>query len=117
MDKWDHFRRYITVRARMQFIKHLSTRGYSGKLTFNHEKKRLDIRVQTEEGNTQATQKQQKDSFKDAKSLSGGPYSLMMHRLAVAHLYDDRREEFLNSVSLAYLVGIYRLPDPCSRRV
>lgn len=117
MDKWDHFRRYITVRARMQFIKHLSTRGYSGKLTFNHDKKRLDIRVQTEECNTQATQKQQKDSFKDAKSLSGGLYPFSMERLAVADLCDDRREEFLHSLSLTYLMGIDRLPDPCSRRI
>lgn len=56
----------------MMFLSYLATRGYSGKLTFNHIKGRLDIKVQTEEGHTQATQQQQRDSYKDAKTLSGG---------------------------------------------
>lgn len=55
----------------MQFAFHLSNRGFTGKLQFDHTRLRLNLRVTTEviPGATQ------KNSSKDAKSLSGGEKS------------------------------------------
>ena len=49
----------------MQFLYHLSNRGFTGRLAFDHDKGKLTLRVQTDEGD--GTQNRQKD----AKSLSG----------------------------------------------
>jgi hypothetical protein len=44
-ERWIQFRTHIAVRAKMKFVTHLSKRGYSGKLNFNHQTQRLDIQV------------------------------------------------------------------------
>lgn len=55
----------------MQFGFHLSTRSFTGKLQFNHDKNLLNLRVQTDDiaAGTQGNRQ------KDAKSLSGGEKS------------------------------------------
>ena len=66
---WNQFREQISIRARDQFLFHLSKRGFSGKINFHHQKTRLDMRVQTED--VAST----KSKTKDTKSLSGGEKS------------------------------------------
>lgn len=53
----------------MQFQLHLSKRGYFGKVLFDHEKERLELRVQNDD--LAATQ----GLSKDPRSLSGGEKS------------------------------------------
>jgi hypothetical protein len=43
--RWDMFRKHIGIRSRMQFLYHLSARGYAGKLVFAHEKQKLEVQV------------------------------------------------------------------------
>lgn len=62
--RWADFRDQISSRAKLQFLFHLANRGYTGKLTFDHDKNNLYVRVQTDEGKKKLT--------KDSKSLSGG---------------------------------------------
>lgn len=68
--RWTDFRDSIATRAKMQFLYHLSNRGFTGRLQFDHDKGKLSLRVQTDdlEAGTQGRQK-------DAKSLSGGEKS------------------------------------------
>jgi len=62
--RWDRFLKYIAVRARMQFLMVMNTRGYQGQLKFHHLKKQLDISVKTDDS---------KEALKkDASTLSGG---------------------------------------------
>ncbi|GES91454.1 P-loop containing nucleoside triphosphate hydrolase protein [Rhizophagus clarus] len=68
MFKWIKFRTYIAVRARILFLEHLSKRGYSGKLDFDHQSYKLAPRVQIDD-------QQGQNSDKDPKSLSGGEKS------------------------------------------
>ncbi|CAG8783725.1 19050_t:CDS:2, partial [Racocetra persica] len=68
MLKWRNFRTYISVRARIQFTFQLSKRGYTGKLLFDHQNKKLTLRVQIDEQTNQ-------NADKDPKSLSGGEKS------------------------------------------
>ncbi|CAG8528894.1 39994_t:CDS:10 [Gigaspora margarita] len=68
MQKWRNFRTFISVRARIQFSYQLSKRGYTGKLLFEHQNKKLNLRVQIDEQTNQNTDK-------DPKSLSGGEKS------------------------------------------
>ncbi|POW08361.1 hypothetical protein PSTT_07591 [Puccinia striiformis] len=57
------------VRAKMKFVTHLSKRGYTGKLHFNHDSQRLEIQVNTSE------QESTQGKLKDPKALSGGEKS------------------------------------------
>ncbi|SCV71036.1 BQ2448_3798 [Microbotryum intermedium] len=68
--RWTDFRDQISARAKLQFMHHLSARGFTGKLQFDHNHMRLNLRVQTEGGEKRNHSKQ-----KDAKSLSGGEKS------------------------------------------
>lgn len=70
MSRWTDFREHIAARARQMFSHHLTSRGFTGKLKFQHEKCTLDILIQTEAdaGKVKARQK-------DTKSLSGGEKS------------------------------------------
>jgi len=68
-ERWIQFRTHIAVRAKMKFVTHLSKRGYTGKLNFNHNTQRLEIQVNTSEG--ESTQ----GKLKDPKALSGGEKS------------------------------------------
>ncbi|PLW58540.1 hypothetical protein PCANC_00062 [Puccinia coronata f. sp. avenae] len=68
-ERWIQFRTHIAVRAKMKFVTHLSKRGYSGKLNFNHQTQRLDIQVNTSE------QESTQGKLKDPKALSGGEKS------------------------------------------
>lgn len=72
LERWTDFRDSIASRAKMQFGFHLSTRSFTGKLQFNHDKNQLNLRVQTDDiaNGTQRGNRQ-----KDAKSLSGGEKS------------------------------------------
>lgn len=68
-DRWIRFRTHIAVRAKMKFVTHLSKRGYTGKLNFNHSTQRLEIQVNTSE------QDSTQGKLKDPKALSGGEKS------------------------------------------
>lgn len=70
VSRWTDFREHIAARARQMFSHHLTSRGFTGKLKFQHEKCTLDILIQTEAdaGKVKARQK-------DTKSLSGGEKS------------------------------------------
>lgn len=70
--RWADFRDQIAARAKLQFLYHLSNRGFTGKLSFDHEKNALHIRVQTEDA---GTGKKKKTQLKDSKALSGGEKS------------------------------------------
>ncbi|GAA5938070.1 hypothetical protein JCM10213_000824 [Rhodosporidiobolus nylandii] len=70
ISRWTDFRDHIAVRAKIQFLAHLGTRGFTGKLKFDHENCKLNLTVQTEEPD-----KKQKGKQKDAKALSGGEKS------------------------------------------
>ena len=68
--KWLQFRKHIAMRAKYQFMFHLSNRGYYGTINFNHTERRLDLMVQTDD---QLATQGGRD--KDPKSLSGGEKS------------------------------------------
>ncbi|TIB65355.1 hypothetical protein E3P77_02739 [Wallemia ichthyophaga] len=68
--KWLQFRKHIAMRAKYQFMFHLSVRGYYGTINFNHSERRLDLMVQTDD---QLATQGRRD--KDPKSLSGGEKS------------------------------------------
>ncbi|KAM0788856.1 hypothetical protein ACM66B_002941 [Microbotryomycetes sp. NB124-2] len=70
IERWTDFRLYLSNRAKNQFLFYLSQRGFVGKLSFDHVKMKLDLRVQTEDA-----AKKGKKTFKDAKALSGGEKS------------------------------------------
>ncbi|KAL1918810.1 uncharacterized protein VTP21DRAFT_2832 [Calcarisporiella thermophila] len=69
LDRWDDFRKYISLRAKANFMYMLSHRGYTGRLKFDHDKRRLDLRIKTDD------QRENIKSDKDARSLSGGEKS------------------------------------------
>ncbi|RCH92677.1 Structural maintenance of chromosomes protein 6, partial [Rhizopus stolonifer] len=69
MSKWESFRSYISLSAKHYFSYYLHMRGDEGTLRFNHQTKRLDIRVST--GDQYSKGSRQKDS----RSLSGGEKS------------------------------------------
>ncbi|GAN06536.1 P-loop containing nucleoside triphosphate hydrolase protein [Mucor ambiguus] len=68
-EKWEAFRQYISLAAKSYFGYYLHLRGDDGSLRFNHELKRLEIRVAT--GDQYSKGSRQKDS----RSLSGGEKS------------------------------------------
>ncbi|KAJ2411882.1 Structural maintenance of chromosomes protein 6, partial [Coemansia sp. RSA 2530] len=94
MNKWTQFRDSMTMRTKMHFITHLSQRGYTGKLEFDHTQRTLVPKIQTDQdlvsesivkgsGRKAGGSSQQgkaggsADRFlrKDTKSLSGGEKS------------------------------------------
>ncbi|KAJ2747378.1 Structural maintenance of chromosomes protein 6 [Coemansia sp. BCRC 34301] len=92
MRKWTQFRDSMTMRTKMHFIAHLSQRGYTGKLEFDHTQHTLVPKIQTDQDlvsesmaksgrkSGSASQKDgasSADRFlrKDTKSLSGGEKS------------------------------------------
>jgi hypothetical protein len=44
--QWHRFRDQMVLRAKAHFIYYLSIRGYTGKMSFNHEEQRLHLKVQ-----------------------------------------------------------------------
>ncbi|CAG8508446.1 4752_t:CDS:10, partial [Paraglomus occultum] len=68
MRKWHVFRQYIALRARINFCWQLSKRGFHGKLNFDHEHKKLSLKIQIDD-------QMGKSSDKDPRSLSGGEKS------------------------------------------
>ncbi|KAL5533334.1 SMC6 [Sanghuangporus sanghuang] len=69
LQRWHDFRRHIALRTKLQFQHNLANRGYFGKVLFDHEKQKLELKVQTDDA--AATQ----GLNKDPKSLSGGEKS------------------------------------------
>jgi len=65
IQKWSDYRQLIAIRAKHNFVLSLSSRGYSGKMKFDHEKRELKLHVQTND--SKAT--------KYTKQLSGGERS------------------------------------------
>jgi chromosome segregation ATPase len=65
------FRSFISLRTKAVFTFMLSTRGYYGKVLFEHFHGRLQLKVQTDE--QAGTQRVEKD--RDPRSLSGGEKS------------------------------------------
>ena len=55
----------------MQFGFHLSTRSFTGKLQFNHDKNLLNLRVQTDDiaAGTQGNRQKDAKSLSDRKSV------------------------------------------------
>ena len=77
--KWNFFRRSIAVRAKSNFARNLSTRGYEGTLKFNHKSEKLSLAVDTQAhdqsnrlGSTQTQRSAQQPSN---KGMSGGERS------------------------------------------
>ncbi|KAL0135489.1 P-loop containing nucleoside triphosphate hydrolase protein [Mucor lusitanicus] len=68
-EKWDSFRQYISLAAKSYFGYYLHLRGDDGSLKFNHELKRLEIRVATGDQFSKGARQ------KDSRSLSGGEKS------------------------------------------
>ncbi|CAG8481459.1 1769_t:CDS:10 [Paraglomus brasilianum] len=68
MRKWHIFRQYIALRARINFCWQLSKRGFHGKLNFDHDHKKLSLKIQIDD-------QMGKSSNKDPRSLSGGEKS------------------------------------------
>jgi len=58
---------HMSLRCKMQFTWHLSTRAYWGKVMLKHHKRELQLEVRTED--------QALASTKDPKALSGGEKS------------------------------------------
>ncbi|KAJ2871892.1 Structural maintenance of chromosomes protein 6 [Coemansia aciculifera] len=94
MNKWTQFRESMTMRTKMHFITHLSQRGYTGKLEFDHTQRTLLPKIQTDQdlvsesmvkgggsrktgGSSQQDKAGGAERFlrKDTKSLSGGEKS------------------------------------------
>ncbi|KAJ2240660.1 Structural maintenance of chromosomes protein 6 [Coemansia sp. RSA 455] len=94
MNKWMQFRESMTIRTKMHFSTHLSQRGYTGKLEFDHTQRTLVPKIQTDQdlvsenivkggGGRKAGSSSQQDKAasagrflrKDTKSLSGGEKS------------------------------------------
>ena len=69
IQRWHDFRRHIALRTKLMFQHNLANRGYFGKVLFDHEKQKLELKVQTDDA--AATQ----GLNKDTKSLSGGEKS------------------------------------------
>lgn len=67
--KWNQFRDFMSLSAKHYFSYYLHLRGDEGTLKFNHQTKKLDIRVST--GDQYSKGSRQKDS----RSLSGGEKS------------------------------------------
>ncbi|KAI8049825.1 P-loop containing nucleoside triphosphate hydrolase protein [Syncephalis plumigaleata] len=69
LKRLDAYKHLVARRARHNFLWHLAQRGYAGKLEFDHERRRLTPRVQTDEHIKDRT------AEKDPRSLSGGEKS------------------------------------------
>lgn len=69
MRKWRKYRQFMVLSAKHYFSYYLHLRGDEGLLRFNHERKRLDIRVST------GDQYRKGSRQKDSRSLSGGEKS------------------------------------------
>ncbi|THH10198.1 hypothetical protein EW145_g1501 [Phellinidium pouzarii] len=69
LTRWYDFRRHIALRTKLQFQYHLANRAYFGKVLFDHDNQKLELKVQTDD--QAATQ----GLNKDPKSLSGGEKS------------------------------------------
>lgn len=67
-DRWKQFRRYISARARGQFIYLLSERGFRGTLKTDHDLQELELHVEPDETRANAKGRQ-------TKTLSGGEKS------------------------------------------
>ncbi|KAL2039575.1 hypothetical protein N7G274_007847 [Stereocaulon virgatum] len=67
-DRWKQFQKFITARARVQFMYLLSERGFRGQLQANHKEKKLDLQVEPDE-----TLRQNKG--RKTMTLSGGEKS------------------------------------------
>ncbi|KAM3421934.1 Structural maintenance of chromosomes protein 6 [Cercospora zeina] len=66
--RWGLFRKYISMRTRIQFNYLLSERNFRGRVLLDHSEKKLDIHVEPDM--TKAS-----DSGRQAKTLSGGEKS------------------------------------------
>ncbi|KAJ2466250.1 Structural maintenance of chromosomes protein 6, partial [Coemansia sp. RSA 2322] len=84
MHKWTQFRDSMAMRTKMHFITHLSQRGYTGKLEFDHSQSTLVPKIQTDQdqvsesvakGNRGNGGNAERFLRKDTKSLSGGEKS------------------------------------------
>ncbi|KAF8940184.1 P-loop containing nucleoside triphosphate hydrolase protein [Dissophora ornata] len=85
LSRWRQFRQQMSVRSKTNFCLQLSQRGYSGELEFNHQEKKLTIRVETED---QHSGRAGVARDKDPKSLSGGEKSFSTICLLLA-LWDS----------------------------
>lgn len=68
--KWKFFRRCIATRAKSNFARNLSKRGFTGGLVFNHKLEKLSLHMQKEDSRLPHTQ-----SSSNSKSMSGGERS------------------------------------------
>ncbi len=73
--KWNFFRRSIALRAKSNFARNLSTRGYEGTLKFNHKLEKLSLAVDTQAQGATQTQTQGKAQQHSNKGMSGGERS------------------------------------------
>ncbi|KAK6498566.1 Structural maintenance of chromosomes protein 6, variant 2 [Arthrobotrys musiformis] len=110
MERWGYFRKYISVQARYQFRFLMSERECDGKLTFDHKRGILQLRVQPSQ---QAT-----DTQRNTKTLSGGEKSFSQICLLLA-LWEamgspfrclDEFDVFMDAVNRGVSMGLIVSP-------
>jgi chromosome segregation ATPase len=67
-DRWEKFRKYMSIGAKSSFSVLLSERSFRGKLTIDHEKKLLDMKIEPDSSKESAKGRQ-------TNTLSGGEKS------------------------------------------
>ncbi|SPO20437.1 related to DNA repair protein rad18 [Ustilago trichophora] len=77
--KWNFFRRSIALRAKSNFARNLSKRGYVGTLKFNHKAEKLSLAVDTQAQDqvtrSASSQTQRMTAQHSNKGMSGGERS------------------------------------------
>ncbi|PRP80617.1 hypothetical protein PROFUN_11560 [Planoprotostelium fungivorum] len=77
--KWQSFRKSLAMRTGMLFNYYLTQKGYSGSLKWDHEGKKLDIRVELDKDRPR-----QQQATQDTRALSGGERSYSTVSLLLA---------------------------------
>jgi chromosome segregation ATPase len=113
--RWITFRDCIATRSSLYFDEYLQTRGYTGRLDFDHEAKRLNVSVFTSEAQHAKSIGASSDTINsDTKGLSGGEKSFSTVSLLLA-LWEsvqtpvkclDEFDVFMDSVNRKLIIGM-----------
>jgi len=106
--RWNEFRKSIAKRTMLIFNSNLSQKGFSGKITFNHDHKTLEISVQLDKIS------KQRHEIHDTRALSGGErsYSTVSLLLALWEAMEnpframDEFDVFMDSVNRSISIGL-----------
>ena len=113
--RWITFRDCIATRSSLYFDEYLQTRGYTGRLDFDHESKRLNVSVFTSEAQHAKSIGAPNEAVNsDTKGLSGGEKSFSTVSLLLA-LWEsvqtpvkclDEFDVFMDSVNRKLIIGM-----------